>query len=306
MENKKDESIGKVIDSGSVASQRLRILKNKCSYLYQIGKPFTLIKSGTTYELISTLWNEKAFRGGFKTDDLKFINSVRQYVDKEDVALKFVDTDYKGSNIKYIRVNNFKEGDKVEDLLYIDVNAAYWHTAHILGVVSDSIFKRGLTVDKVVRLAALGSLAKTKSVWKFDGKDFKKTETIRKGETENIWFAICKRVSDVMHKVSKEIGKDFVFYWVDGIYIKNSEESFQKVLRILIENGYSSKFEKVAHVEFKKDSFRVQGALQNDIKEFSWGLGKKDEAKPITKYIENKRLLKLAKSIMYNRSDAKE
>lgn len=302
MKKEKEESDKRIIDSSS-ESQKLKILKQKCAYLFQIGKPFKLVKSGTTYELVSSLWNEKAFRRGFSAEDLRFINSVRHHVDKEDIALKFVDTDFKGSEIKYIRVNDFKAGDRVDDLIYIDVNAAYWHTAHILGVISDPIFKKGNGVNKIVRLAALGSLAKTKSVWEFDGKSFGKKETIRKGETENIWFAICKRVSDVMYKISKEIGKDFVFYWVDGIYIKNKDSAFQKVLKILIENGYSSKFEKVPFVEFREDGFTVQGAIKSDKKEFNWGLSDKDQSKPITKYLENKRLLKLAKSIMYNKGE---
>jgi hypothetical protein len=294
----KDE---KVLDSKNDVSVRVKIIKDKCAYLYKMGKPFTLIKGGSTYELISSMWNERAFRRGvFKPADLTFIRAVRTYVEKNFVADKFLALDYKSSGINYIKVNKFKIGEKVEGLVYLDLNMAYWQTALILGVINTQMFKRGLDVNKVVRLAALGSLAKTKSVWKYDGKNFKQTDTLRSTNTENIWFAICKRVSDVMSQAVRAVGKDFVFYWVDGIYIKDNAVSVNKIAQIFRDCGYDCKIANVPYVEFHDKGFKVQGALQGDIKEFSWDVsGKKGGNKPITKYLENKRLLALAKSIMY-------
>ena len=45
-----------------------------------------------------------------------------------------------------------------------------------------------------------------------------------------------------MHKVIDELKSDFIFYWVDGIYFKNTPENVSKAMNIFIENGYNSKF----------------------------------------------------------------
>lgn len=291
-----------VLDSDNMASQRIKILKDKCSYLYRTGQPFTLVKSGSTYELMSRLWNEKAWRQGFKMNELSFIQAVKNYVNKEEIALKFIDIDYQAKPIDYIRVNKHKSGDVVTDLVYIDINSAYWETARILSVIDEKLYLRGLEVDKTVRLAALGSLARQKHVWEFNGKRFIKKEP--EGlPTDNIWFAICRRVSDVMVRISKKLGNNFVFYWVDGIYVKDDGKSVSYVIEEFIKEGYTSKFCKIPYVKFNDMGFTVQGMVNSDVKEFSWDVsGKGKASQPITKYIEDKKLLALANEIMYRGS----
>lgn len=305
---KKSAKIDELRDLGVITnddnkSRKVRILKDKCGYLYDNNIPFTLVKSGSTYELASSMWNEKAFRSGFTIKDLGFIKSVKQYVDKHGIAIDFVDTDYRGSGIEYIKVNQYNLGDRIDNLIYVDVNSAYWQTAFNLGIISYSIFKRGEDFDKTVRLAALGSLAKSKSVWKFDGVDFKKSAIIRSLETENLWFAICKRVSDMMVDLSKSLGDDFVFYWVDGIYVRDRNNSLQKCLDTFIHWGYTSKFAKIPYIEFHEKGFKVQGATIQDVKEFTWQIesknGKKLSNTPISDYLKDMELLEYANSILY-------
>lgn len=297
-----------ILNSEDTKDYRVKVLKQKCDYLYKHGKSFTLIKSGGSYELISSLWNERAANKAFNTDDLQFIKSVRHYVDKSNVAIDFIDTYYKGEDIQYIKVKNYAIGERIDDLIYIDINGAYWQTAHHLGIISDALYIKGLEVNKIVRLAALGSLAKTKDVWKYDGKDLKKAETIRSSDTENLWFAICKRVSDVMVEVVNSIGDDFIFYWVDGIYIRDKSKAFNTVNNIFLKRGYTSKYEKIPFIEFNEKGFDVQGVVKSDLKRFSWvnssnGYGKK-QSKPISEYIDNKRLLKVMENVLYKREKA--
>lgn len=294
-----------IIESESTGSQRIKIMKDKCNFLYKIGKPFTLIKSGSSYELISNFYNEKAFRSGFSPKDLSFIKSVKTHVNKNNISLDFIDEDYKNSGIDYIKVSKFKSGDVLENLHCIDIDSAYWKTALNLGIISESIYKRGLDAGKVVRLAGLGSLAKKKDVWVYDGKDFNKLKTVR-CEYENLWFAICKKVSDVMSEVVKEIGDDFVFYWVDGIYVKRNEGVMSKIIERFQEKGYSVHSEFVPKVSFHDNGFTVQGVIESDVKEFSYNIkggGKKNT--PITDYIENKRLLSVGQKYIYGKNDIK-
>lgn len=289
-----------ILNSEDTKDYYVKVLKQKCEVLVEIKEPFTMIKSGSSYELASRLWNEKASSKAFTVSDLKFINSVRQYIDKTAKSIDFIDTYYAGEDIRYIRVNEYKIGQKIEDLIYIDINGAYWQTAHHLGIINDKLYLKGLDVNKIVRLAALGSLAKTKDIWKFDGTNFKKIESI-KNPYENLWFAICKRVSDVMSEVVGKLGKDFVFYWVDGIYIRNNPESLSIVNNTFMELGYSSKQEPIPFIEFHEKGFDVQGVVKTDLKHFSWinNGSKKNKNTPITEYIENQRIIKVIETVLY-------
>lgn len=290
-----------VLDSELMADQRVAMLKDKCNFLYKANKPFTLIKSGSSYELISSMYNDKAYRSGFSSNDLSFIKMVKGYIKRHDVELNFIDEDYRNSGIDYVKVNKFKVGDVLEDLYCVDIDSAYWKTALNLGVISDDIYKKGLDMGKVVRLAALGSLAKKKDIWVYDGKSFKKQETV-KSPYENIWFAICKKISDIMNDIVKSIGDDFVFYWVDGIYVKQSPGLIDKIVTKFKDKGYSVHFEYVPKVSFHKDGFTVQGELVSDVKNFSYDIeGQGTKSKPISQYLENQRLIEVANKYVYKK-----
>jgi hypothetical protein len=297
-----------ILNSEDTKDYSTRVLKKKCECLVELKEPFTMIKSGSSYELASRIWNEKASTRAFTSSDLSFINSVRNHIDKYAKSIDFIDTYYAGEEINYIRVNEYKVGERIEDLMYIDINGAYWQTAHNLGIISDKLYLRGLDVGKIVRLAALGSLAKKKDIWKFDGNDFKKMETI-KNPNENLWFAICKKVSDVMGQVVSAIGDDFVFYWVDGIYIKNKPDVLVKVYQIFSELGYTTKTEPIPYIEFHEKGFDVQGVVKTDLKHFSWVSGssgsKKKNNAPITEYLENERIIRVMESVLYTKPSKK-
>ena len=139
-----------------------------------------------------------------------------------------------------------------------------------MGIISKEIYNEGLKKDKITRLASLGSLAKRKEVYTYDGSIYRHVETIRSYETENLWFAICKRVSDIMQSLMNNLGDDFVFYWVDGIYFKRSEENIKKVTDFLSECSYECKFEDVSKVEFLHRTFLVHSETGKSSKLFSW------------------------------------
>jgi len=283
----------KIINSEDSKSIKVQILKQKCNFLYKTKRPFMLYKSGSTYHLQSGIWNEKAFKAGFDPKDLSFIKSVKNYVVKSGIAIDFLDNSYANDDIDYIRVNKFKSGDVLTDLVYIDINSAYWHAAFQLNVISKEIYEKALdpknNISKVVRLAALGSLAKRSDVWSYDGLKLKKLDTVKSYDTENVWFAICKRVSDVMTEISKKIGDDFVFYWVDGIYVK--KEAKETVENYLKHSGFNSKMESIEFIKFEKNLFQVKENDAEDIKKFNYSISKKKSNNPISKKIENYKLL---------------
>jgi hypothetical protein len=246
-------------------------LETKKVYLKQLKLPFTVICSSSSVELYSDAWNVRTRSKFFLPENMNFIKKVRKYAIDNYVAMKYRNVAYRLENIDYFEINKeVKEGDVFESVYCLDINGAYWQTALLMGIISKEIYTEGLKKDKVTRLASLGSLAKRKEVFRYNGVSYDHIETIRDNETENLWFAICKRVADIMQELKKLVGDDFIFYWVDGIYFKKSEETVKKVQEYLDSCTYECKHEDVSKIEFFRRKFLVHSNKGNSSKNFSW------------------------------------
>ena len=309
--------MGKVIKS-DIASElyldkgknkQVSNLKTKAQFMQDMNMPFKLIKSGSSFTLQSDLFKETARKKSkiFTTQDLVFINRVRNHVEKSDINDLFYRKLYTETDIDYIQVSpKMKDGDEYDNVYCIDLTAAYWRTAYLLGIVSKSIYQLGESVSKPVRLASLGSLAKRKTTWDFDGKSYSR-EKIVLSPHSNLWFAVCKRVSDIMTKAKIALGDDFYFYWVDGIYFRNTEANKDKVLKIFREFDYESKPESIEWIKVGAKQFSVKKLDKEKETVFNWEIGitKTSKHKPLTKWIEEQELLELARTIIYGKKKAK-
>jgi hypothetical protein len=275
----------------------------KSSFLYMNKMPFTMVISGGVYELYSDEWNCKSIDKTFDPKAMNFVKKIKKHVKDNFVAMKFVNKNYKNSNIKYIDVNpKIKAGDVVEGVCCLDIKSAYWRTALLMGVISREIYDKGLAIDKITRLASLGSLAKKKEVYTFDGEEYKRVDIVRSYDTENIWFALCARVSELMQKMIDDLGDDFLFYWVDGIYFKRTDDNIKKVTEFLESCSYDIKEEPVSKVEFFEDHFFVYDKSITDRKQFGWTLGKKKLSSEISSMPELRRTLNVLGEV-FNEKD---
>ncbi len=265
--------------------------------------PFTVVSSGNSYEMNSDRFNSKSFSKTITPKDLGFIRSLKIKLVKEEHALRFIDTVYRSKKIHYIDVNSkIREGHKFDNVACIDINNAYWQTALLLGLIDQKMYEEGLIKDKLVRLTALGSLAKKKDIYKFNGEDYEYVDTIRSTQTENLWFAICYTVAQAMQEVSKSLGDDFIFYWVDGIYFVNTEENKLKVRQAFDRLGYEYKDEAVSRIEFEEHHFYVHSEKEKSKKKFGYQYGV-DRSKVQLTQIELRRLKRIGGDIMNGKKE---
>jgi len=234
----------------------------KQKILIAMGEAYTIKVVNGNYELISKLFNQKTFKKSeYTTDELTFIKSVRRHIVKNKIYLlpRFQENQLFSDDVHYVKVAQVPRGKVFNNVCEVDIDQAYWETAYQLGIISDSIYVKGSkgNISKKARLTALGSLAKKAYQYKFEGDKLVETITDSEPLLENLWFTICKRVSDVMHKVIESLGKEFIFYWVDGIYFKNSPELVSKTMHIFMENGYNSKFKRINQIAFHDKGFTV-------------------------------------------------
>jgi hypothetical protein len=244
-------------ERGRRKKSREKIIK-KCAYLEGRKEPFTLTVVNGNYTLDSILFKERMFRKGIYTpDELNFFKRVRRHVlDNEVHLMPQFEEQILRSEVRYVDVDVRPSGTVLNDVLEIDLDEAYWKTANLFGVISDDIYKLGAkgTICKQARMTALGTLAKKTGVIKYDGEGFVK-ETESDPLLENLWFTICKRIGDLMFRASNIAGKEFVFYWVDGIYIINTTENKRKISKMFKDAGYAVKYKKVDKVVFGDKGF---------------------------------------------------
>jgi hypothetical protein len=67
-------------------------------------------------------------------------------------------------------------------------------------------------------------------------------------DQRNIFLFCCYEIGRIMDEISIAIGKDFIFYWVDGIYFKN-EKNKEIIQNILNNYNYKHTFEELNNFE---------------------------------------------------------
>jgi hypothetical protein len=281
----------------------------KQKVLAELGKTYYIKQVNGNYELMSDMFVHRSFnKGDYTPEELRFIKEVKNYVMKEEIAARpvFRDNQYFPSDIHYVKVSRVPYGQKFENVCEVDIDQAYWETAYQLGVINDALYKKGSkgNISKKCRLTALGSLAKKVYRYKYEGYKLVETKKTSNAALENVWFNICKRVSDVMHEVINQLGKDFIFYWVDGIYFVNTPENLSTVMSTFMNWGYNTKFKRINSIEFNDDGFVVNdyGDL---FRRFSYPNYHKDTNIKID-YAENFKLANLANSVVNGNADLLE
>lgn len=260
--------------------QTAQTIHKKALHLNQLGEEFTLIKINNTLKLQSNYYGNISSKGNKKIPpmELGFIRRVKNHILKHQIYANFISNFYYPEDIDYVSIMKHGKSVKMDDVIEIDIDEAYWKTAHILNVISDHLYEEGKKsngkISKLGRLISLGSLAKKKTIYSFKGSRLIKKETQRSLTTENIWYSICKRLSDVMNEAKQIAGKDFIMYWVDGIYVKNDPELIAKIQKCFVKYGYDVKFRENLSVKYTEDRIFVQD--QTTKKERSFFIPKQD------------------------------
>lgn len=149
-------------------------------------------------------------------------------------------------NMKPAGAENDSDSE-INEMEEYDVNKAYYVMANKLGYLGDELFEQCLDLPKMKRLWLLGSIATLKrSYHKVGFKIITPSEDIVQKDTElrTAWFHICKQVDDAMREFKELVGeKDFLMYYVDGIYLRKRKEGYSEILKY-IEQKYGCTFKK--------------------------------------------------------------
>jgi hypothetical protein len=180
---------------------------------------------------------------------------VKRYIEKNDLVTQIPPNYKKTNEIKYLRFNNdVGEGEVFTSPYSVDIKSAYWEAAYKAGWISYEIYLEGLNIDKRIRLASLGSFAKRIYQYEFNGQ-VEKMVNVKDPLYPHVFFNQAKTINKLMDKCVRAIGKgDFLFYWTDGIYVKNKKAA--KVCEdVLADMGYEYKTERLVNIARMSNGF---------------------------------------------------
>lgn len=220
--------------------QKIKSLLNKensrayIDFLKHSGFPFTLKVSNYTTEIISDLYN------------MQFLQSMRSK--QCFAAYSKIKSDIKGvaapdvnkSGLVYFD-HNFKQDFFAPSVVNIDLKSAYANALYRMKIIKEPTYKYLQRLNKLDRLASVGMLAGKKYVFGYDGNGKIVSFEKQISATENFFYYAVKVVQDIMFELRAIAGHDYLFTWVDGIYIRGDPEALKAMGEYLdyIEFPYS-------------------------------------------------------------------
>lgn len=134
-----------------------------------------------------------------------------------------------------------------ENVYEADVSHAYYRAAYVLSFISKDLYLEITTnCSKHDRLRLLGCIAAKKLYQSYDKGELIEGATLKDDLLRDAWFKICNYIDVALMDFRSLLKKDFLFYWVDGIYFKHDTA----LPDILSELNY---FKHLRHIKYKYD-----------------------------------------------------
>lgn len=167
-------------------------------------------------------------------------------------------------DVRYIKYyqTNFKHSSLYADKIYqIDIKSCYPSILYNSKLISDETLNYLSSISKENRLAAIGMLASKKNIFEFDDTGNVDKHFVLKSQYSDYFFFCVQETFRIMDECKFILGDDFLFIWVDAIYIKGDMEKAQQVVDYFKnEHKLSSSINELHEfeVELRKDYYRLR------------------------------------------------
>lgn len=262
-------------------------LKYYIEFLKQTKTPFTLKISNYTTEISSTLFN------------VQFMQSMRSK--QMFSAYKKIQADVKGTHppdvdmdeIKYFEHDFKKDFFSLQDVVNIDLKSAYATALFNKDIISTETFKYLQRLPKQDRLASVGMLASKKHVFTYNNKGEIASYSKIVSPLENFFYYAVREVQQTMEELKRIAANNYLFSWVDGIYILRNEETLQKIKNHLHDTEYKYSIDELKYFKVKISQSRVCITFEKDEDEKIFNIPIRENvlANDIINYLINKKPL---------------
>tara|TARA_E500000318_G_scaffold23707_1_gene24054 strand:- start:1849 stop:2688 length:840 start_codon:yes stop_codon:yes gene_type:complete len=169
-----------------------------------------------------------------------------------------------------------------QEVLNIDIKNAYPTVLKNLGIADEKLLKRLSQLSKPNRLACLGMLAQQKTTYQYKGTKIVNSFTKEK-ETRPLFLYLVQKIDNLMQEIAMIAGEYFIFYWVDGIYLRSDipDSILNEITKKIKQDNYRYHFDILTEfniwqdgdkllVLFKKDGKEKTFQLRDSQKEENW------------------------------------
>lgn len=140
----------------------------------------------------------------------------------------------------YFSEKKVKEVITFNNCINFDINKAYYVAAYNLGYISKEFYENCLVQKKSFRLILIGSLATRKTIFRYNDGKITDIEVETDELLRRVFFHISEYIDRILFFISDELKESFIMYWVDGIYLKDSEKNIEIIKKY--ENLYNLNF----------------------------------------------------------------
>lgn len=195
---------------------------------------------------------------------------------KSDIKGKII-PDISRDELIYFQ-HDFKSSMYIESVLNIDIKSAYATVLKNDGFISEKTYKYLAKATKPERLASVGMLASKKEIFEFkSGNPITVEEKI--SENSGLFFHAVQRTYEVMSELKKMSERNYLYTWVDGIYMLPDELSKFRCINYLSDLNFKYSIDLLEEFEvklkpesilvtFKKDGKRKVFNLPSPTSEF--------------------------------------
>jgi len=206
--------------------QHPKKLREHTSRLHQFGVPYKLTQTSGTSKL--EFHGRRIMFSNSARIPLKYLYLFKQV--KNEILKNTENLEipkYCVSDSNYFKfapvIFDQMAGSFKGDILELDINKAYYTAALNLGYLSREFYEKCLDLPKQVRLVLIGSIATRRQITEFkNGQKYIHHESNSK--LRGIWFNIVNYVDNCLNDFAKLQAPNFLFYWVDGIYVINNPQ----------------------------------------------------------------------------------
>jgi hypothetical protein len=201
----------------------------------------------TNYTISAEVEGEKYF---FADEPMNKTAFVFYNMMKKDVAGEIQP---EAQNVKYFDFSGVQAGDKIKSCYCVDINSAYLSVLKNEGIISKATFNkinertRKNEKVKMDRLKSVGMFASNPSIIEFKNWEAANITT-NKNPFSWVFYRACQKTNEIMTECIKD---NFLFYWVDGIFVRDNPQEIKEKIEKL---GYACKVEKIDNLEvFEKN-----------------------------------------------------
>lgn len=213
-------------------------------------RSFNLVCTSRTKKIITedgnVFFEDKELR---KFKHFYLVNQLKNKIlDKSELMIKYKEENFINPyNVEYFDFDKdlasyaFDNGSVYEfsNVIEIDIVKAYYNALLVLGFIDLPFYKKCISIPKADRLRLVGSIATVKTIREYVEGDLVNEFIDQNSLLRDVWFLICLKVSHAMQtlrEVFKKLDKEnnikensFLFYWVDGIYVRELDKKIQQL-----------------------------------------------------------------------------